>query len=217
MSDYIYPEHSMNDRIKMLQNLSVKSEVKTYNRSLSEEEISREKDRYSSDAIEVDRQKKDLKATVDRLKAGITSVETLMEERLERIKTGQMETTATLYGVPDHNKGFMNWYDNYGERINSTALTPDEKQGRLFIGDDPLGKPRPYTETDDNGITDVEFEEAPAEGSVTLDEAVDKMYAEEAGNIEIEVKAPEEDKPAKKAGKAKKGKSPAKEDDEQVF
>lgn len=220
MSNYIYQNYSQNDRITMLQNQAKKSEVKTYNRSLSEEEINREKDKYASDAIELDRQKKDLKSTVERLKAGITSVETLMEERLEKIKTGQTEITATLYGLPDYNKNRMNWYDGYGERINSLPLTPDERQGTLFIGDAPaedgaIAEEPTYVDFDENPLAapgDVAVENAvPLDGSqefvAALDNAdeayqksVDEMYDGETipGNVEIQQGDPVEDKPAKR-------------------
>lgn len=215
MDNYIYQEYNMQDRIKMLQNLAVKSEIKTYNRSLTDSEIEMEKDKFSSDAIEKDRQEKELKNTQERMKAGIKSVETLMEERLERIKSGQTEITGTLYGLPNHDKGVMNFYDGYGERINTRPLTPDEKQGRLFIGDDP--KPEPsgpespieeaiYVESDNEneiqGGGDIDAED-------DLSAAVDSMYAEEGKSIDIEVKAPEEDKPAPTKGTKKGSKKPA--------
>lgn len=201
MKKYIYLEYSMQDRVKMLQKLSSKSEVKTYNRTLSQREVDLEKDKYTSDAIELERQKAELKATAERLKAGITSVENLMIERLERIKTGQMQTTATVYGLVDTAEFRMRFYDNYGEEIYNRELTPDERQGKLFIGDDPLGTPR--------AVEDVEHVVIePGDDDNALKTAVDAMYADEPGmvaNVDVEVKAPREDKPAKKASK-KKGK-----------
>lgn len=212
MKKYIYLDYSMQDRVKMLQKLSSKSEVKTYNRTLSQSEVDLEKDKYTSDAIELERQKAELKATQERLKAGITSVENLMLERLERIKTGQMQTTATVYGLVDTAEFRMRFYDNYGEEIYNRELTPDERQGKLLIGDDPLGTPRP---AGDDAVVDVEHVEIqPGDDDNALKTAVDAMYADEPGqvaNVDVEVKAPEEDKPAKKAPK-KKGKKADDED-----
>lgn len=212
MKKYIYLDFSMQDRVAMLQKLCSKSEVKTYNRTLSQSEVDLEKDKYTSDAIELERQKAELKATQERLNAGITSVENLMLERLERIKTGQMQTTATVYGMVDTADHRMRFYDNYGEEIYNRELTPDERQGKLLLGDDPLGTPRP---AGDDTVVDVEHVEIqPGNAEEELKTAVDAMYADEPGmvaNVDVEVKAPEEDKPAKKAPK-KKGK---KADDEE--
>lgn len=199
----------MEERIKMLRSLSKKSSTETYNRSLSDEEIELEKDRFTKDAMELDRQKAELKSTVERLKGGITSIENLMKERLERIKTGQMEITGVLWGVPDHSKQRMNFYDSFGEQINSRPMTPDERQGTLFIGDDPDAEPQPASDQ----ITDVEFEEVQAPASLKDDpeykEAVDELYGNEAEltteNVEIPVQEPTEDKPKKRS----KGKKPA--------
>lgn len=197
MKGYIYQDYSMADRIKMLSNLAEKRETQTYNRSLSDIEVDLEKDKYSRDAIELARQKAEMKATAERLKAGVTSIENLMEERLERIKTGQMQTTAMLFGIADFSKQRMNFYDGYGEQIFDRPLTPDEKQGKLFI----------ELKTDSEEITDVEFEEQVSE--MYGDE---KQQPEEAGNVNIEVTDPTEDKPKKKAPKGGKKSSPDQDD-----
>lgn len=214
MKKYIYQEFPMQERIAMLQKQCSKSEVKTYNRTLSQSEIEMEKDKYTSNAIEIERQKAELKATVERLKAGITSVENLMVERLERIKTGQTQLTATLYGLVDTAEHRMRFFDGYGEEISNRELTPDERQGKLLLGDDPLGTPRPADEA-----VDVEHVVVDEEG---LAEATEKMYEEENPgmavasadeipvDVVIPVQAPQEDKPAKKKT-TKKGK---KSDDE---
>lgn len=220
-TNFIYQGYSQNDRITMLKNQAVKSDVKTYNRALSEEEITREKDKYASDAIELDRQKQELKATVERLKSGISSMENLMTERLEKIKTGQTEATGTLYGLADYAKNTMNWFDSFGQRVNSVPLTPDERQGTLFIGDAPA-----ESGAEDDGATYVDFEEAhdtansgdhtaeTAESFIddlnTADadyqQSVDDMYnePETPGAVTITQTDPVEDKPAKKRKTTKK-------------
>ena len=203
MGKFIYEGYSMEDRVTMLKNQAVKVQVDTYNRSLSDKEVDAEKDRYSRDAIELERQQDEMKRQQDEAKAGIEAVKTLMKERLARIKTGQMEVRGTLYGIADHNAGRMNFYDQYGELINSRELTPDEWQGRLFIGDTPSeggngssepapapSKPKAPSEDD---ITDVDFEEV-------------------TGDVQVDEQPNEEEQPKKKPRKSsgKKGKdSPA--------
>lgn len=165
MSKFIYQDYSMKDRVVMLKNQSDKVTIDTYNRTLSDKEIDAEKDRYSRDAIELERQQEELKRINDELKSGIESIKTLMKERLTRIKTGQTEVRGSLYGIADHNAGRMNFYDEYGELINSRELTPDEWQGRLFIGDSPSeggnGSSEEGNPFGGDEIEDVEFEDMP--------------------------------------------------------
>lgn len=192
MSDFIYQDLDIQERVKMLLNMSTKRQQETYNRSLSEQEIDAEKDRYAKDAIELARQEDELKTMVDNRKSAIKSLQTLMVERLEKIKTGQMEIHGMIYGIPNQAKGRMNFYDKYGELVSSRSLTADERQGRLFIGnegEDIAGEEgeRPDDGDPGQGIMDVEYEETD-EQSVT----------------EVEVKEPEEDKPKKKGGRKKK-------------
>ncbi len=201
MGKYIYQDYSMEDRITILKNQAIKVQVDTYNRSLSDKEIDAEKDRYSRDAIELERQQDEMKRHVDQIKAGIESIKTLMKERLDRIKTGQTEVRGALYGIANHNTGRISFYDQYGEMISSRELTPDEWQGRLFIGDAPSegGNREEINEEEgkDDGIMDVEFEELSDEDST--------------GNIDIPQQEPEEDKPKKKK---KPGRKPRKKKDE---
>lgn len=175
---------------------------------MSQEEIDAQKDKFASDAMELARRKEDLKAMTETAKEGIKSIETLMQERLEMISTRQEKITGVLFGVPDHAKQRMNFYDSFGEMINSRAMTPDEKQGTLFIGEDPDGAVPDH-------ITDVEFEEVGAPADLKNDPeyqaGVEALYNENedvSGNVTVEVTEPQEDKP-KKRSKAKK---PAKDD-----
>lgn len=212
MGKFIYEGYSMEDRVTMLKNQAAKVQVDTYNRSLSANEVDAEKDRYSRDAIELERQQDEMKRQIDHMKSGMEAVKTLMKERLTRIKTGQMEVRGTLYGVADQNNGRMNFYDQYGELINSRDLTPDERQGRLFLGDTPAeggsSEPKKPKNPDDDGIMDVDYEEVADDK--TLDEAIDEMYKEdEAGNVDIPQQEPEEDKPKKKP----RGRKPKKDED----
>lgn len=217
MGKFIYADYSMKDRVTLLKNQAIKSSVETYNRSLSDKEIDAEKDRYSRDAIELERQKDELKRQMEILKQGIDSLTTLMKERLSRIKTGQMEVHGMLYGIADHGNGRMTFYDQYGELIHSRELTPDEWQGRLFIGDAPSegGNNTPVESGGDDGIMDVDYEDV--NESQSLEEAIDEMYAEEGGgNVDVPQQEPEEDKPKKKPGRKprkKKDETPEDEDD----
>lgn len=201
MSRFIYAEYSMKERVEMLKRTATKSMVETYNRSLSDEEIDAEKDRYTRDAIEYARQKDAMDQQVKSMKQGMESIKTLMEERLECVKTGQKEVHGMLYGVPDHSANRMNFYDQFGENINSRDLTPDERQTRMFIGEEE-GEEQPYRmpykDSDDDGITDVDFVET---------------IEEEEPITEVEQKEPEEDKPKSKKKAAPKKPKPKPKDE----
>lgn len=55
-----------------------------------------------------------------------------MDERLERIQTRKRKVYDKLYGLANYGTGLMEYYDRFGELIDSRKLTPDEATWHLF-------------------------------------------------------------------------------------
>jgi hypothetical protein len=130
---FLYQDYSMKDRERLLSNMAAKKENRSYSRSLTQEEIDREKDQYASRAIELEDAIETAKAEAKSAKAQIEALKKIMEEKINKIRNGKEEAVGVLYGIPDQHNGKMLFYDKYGELINTRDLTPDERQGRLFI------------------------------------------------------------------------------------
>lgn len=142
----LYPDMTVQEREKALQRLAVKTKNETYQRSLQQEEIDNEKDRYATKAIDKDNLQKEAKNVADDYKGKIANLDKMMDEALERIKTGKYECTGALYGIANYSESRMMFYDKYGELIKSRALLPDEYQGAIkFIGEE--GLPQSENET----------------------------------------------------------------------
>lgn len=135
--NFLYQDYSMKDREKMLSNLSSKKENSSYSRSLTQEEIDREKDQYASKAIQLEDEIESAQNAAKLAKTTIDALKKIMQEKISKIRTGKEDAVGTLYGLANHPDGKMMFYDKYGELIKTRDLTPDERQGRLFIDNDP--------------------------------------------------------------------------------
>lgn len=133
MNIVIFPDATPQEREEALKAKAVKTESRTYPRTLSPNEISVEKHRYAQDAIERDSLKEEAKQHADDYKARITALEDKMAECLGKVKHGKTDVTGWLYGIVNHDEKLMAFYDKYGELINSRELLPEEAQGHLFV------------------------------------------------------------------------------------
>lgn len=139
MAYILYPEKSMQEREELLQNQAAKVEMRNYSRSLSDPEVNAERIRYVDDSVTLQRKKEELKNLTATYKDDIKALEALNEERLVTITSRKREQSGKLYGIANQAEKKMMWYDRYGELVDSRELTPDERQGTLFI-DTAAGK-----------------------------------------------------------------------------
>ena len=107
----------------------------TYNRTLTDSEIEREKTNYVDNGIRLKDVEVEAKASADSFNAKKTAIKKEMEEQLERVQNRSRKVYDTLYGVANPENGQMEFYDKYGELISSRALIPDEFNGKLFDND----------------------------------------------------------------------------------
>lgn len=124
--------------------------TKEYNRELSQEEIEKERFNYVEGAVELEARKDEIKEEKKELDNEIKQLETIQEERLERIKSRSIKVFGTLYGMRNFETNQMEYYNIYGDVIDRRPLVADEMQGDLFKTEqggpepvEPKGLPAP--------------------------------------------------------------------------
>ena len=161
----IRPEMNPDQRRVFLETNCYVKESKEYNRDLSEEEIETERHFYAENGLALENIENEFKTVKEEFARKIKEQETLMSERLTRIRTRQIKIYGTLYGVRNLETQKMEYYDVYGDMISSRPLTPDEQDGSLFNND---GQPaeeikavefKPETTDKYADVQDVDFEE----------------------------------------------------------
>ena len=157
------PNATIDERVAQLKKICHSESEETYNRTLTDSEIEREKTNYVDNGIRLKDVEVEAKASADSFNAKKTAIKKEMDEQLERVQNRSRKVYDTLYGVANPENGQMEFYDKFGELISSRGLTPDEFNGKLFdnegeasAGAEPLGigfeKPKPDFE-------DAEYEE----------------------------------------------------------
>ena len=157
------PNATIDERVAQLKKICHSESEETYNRTLTDSEIEREKTNYVDNGIRLKDVEVEAKASADSFNAKKTAIKKEMDEQLERVQNRSRKVYDTLYGVANPENLQMEFYDKFGELISSRGLTPDEFNGKLFDNDgeasagaEPMGigfeKPKP-------DIEDAEYEE----------------------------------------------------------
>ena len=128
MDKQLFKNHTEAEKKQMLQDNCFDTEVGTYVRPLTEEDIAVRKDTLAENynkigtlTAELDMIKSEYKGKIDPLKHEMAIV-------ADEIKSRNTEENGTLYMFKDEDGGMMGYYDEKGELVNSRRLRPDEKQ-----------------------------------------------------------------------------------------
>lgn len=167
------PNATIDERVAQLKKICHSESEETYNRTLTDSEIEREKTNYVDNGIRLKDVEVEAKASADSFNAKKTAIKKEMDEQLERVQNRSRKVYDTLYGVANPENGQMEFYDKFGELISSRGLTPDEFNGKLFdnegeasAGAEPMGigfeKPKP-------DIEDAEYEEVKNETQAEIE------------------------------------------------
>lgn len=182
------PELSYVEREKLLRKLCVTEREDNFFRSLTDSDVDKEKHLYAERGGELKDKKAEAAASAQAFKAVVQALEKDMDERLERIQTRKRKVYDKLYGLPNYDKGTMQYFDRFGELIDTRILTPDEMTGQMF---DNAGEPK-----------DAEFKELPGVDVVPADSDVEEAEIVTDGDDTAEQSSTEE-KP--KRGRKKRG------------
>ena len=157
------PEATIEQRVAKLKKVCSTESEETYNRTLTESEIEREKTNYVENGVRLKDVETEAKASADSFNAKKSAVKKEMDEQLDRIQNRSRKVFDVLFGIPDAESSSMRFFDKFGELISSRPLTPDEYNGKLFNNEgeasenvEPLGigfeKPK-------SDIEDADYEE----------------------------------------------------------
>lgn len=126
------PDATRQQRISVLQDTAAKTEVGTYIKPLSQDELDLKRESLADNYIKLNDLKEE-KAVVDaEFKGKMDPISKSNQILLSEIKSKQTNVSGTLYHLADYDNSMMLTYDEDGEFIGSRRLRPDEKQGGLF-------------------------------------------------------------------------------------
>lgn len=212
VGDMLYSEMGLKQRIKQLQNVSLRKEVKTFFQSIEQGEIQTLQNQYMTNEMRKTQLKEDLKTEVAKVKAKINAIEKDNNKLLSEITHHKREVQDDVYLVPNHaEKQILYIYKN-GEVVIIRDMLDEERQGRLMLEETIPAKPIPDgTNVDGEDISheDVTDTEDQAEEV----EPKSNFYKDPAETAAEKDAAGELDKPKKKRGKGTKKQEPELEPD----
>ena len=120
------------ERTMLLQENALKVEITTYQRFLSDEELSDHREDLADNCIKLNQKEDELKEVKDSFKIEMDPLKNKNTVLLTEIKTKQTTVDGTLYHMANHDEGMMETFDAEGYLISTRRLRPDEKQGTIF-------------------------------------------------------------------------------------
>lgn len=129
------PDLNVKDREQELKKLCISEKEDNFFRTLTDSDVDKEKHNYAEKGAELKNKKLEAKASADTFKSEIQGIEKIQDEVLIRIETRKRKVYDKLYGLANYANGLMEYYDRFGEMIDSRKLTPDEATGHLFNND----------------------------------------------------------------------------------
>ena len=126
------PDLSVEERKEFLNKVCHTSQTTDYQRELTDSEVEAEKHYYAQNGIELENTEQEFSSVKEEFTSRIKSLKTLQSERLERIRTRQTKVYGRLWGIKNFTNQRMEFFDAYGDMINSRPLTPDEQNGEMF-------------------------------------------------------------------------------------
>lgn len=126
------PDANPKDRLVLLQENATKVEQTTYQKSLTQDELSARREDLADNCIKLNQIEDELKEIKDEFKSKTDPLKSTNKTLLTEIKTKQSTVDGTLFHLANHEDGMMETYDQYGYLISSRRLRPEEKQGTIF-------------------------------------------------------------------------------------
>ena len=120
------------ERLIILQQNADKVEVTTYQKPLSELELSERREILTENSIKLFDLGEQKKEATKEFKDQIEPLRKDNNKLLGEIRTGQASVDGTLFHMANHEESMMEIYDNEGLLVTSRRLKPEEKQGNLL-------------------------------------------------------------------------------------
>lgn len=136
MPEIFMPNATASERLQALKNHADKIEENaSYERDLSEEELSAKREMFVDNSINICKLEDELNAVKKAYKGKIEPVKTTNRGLQYEIKTKRTMEKGTLFHLANHETSYMETYNEAGELIGKRRLRPDERQARLYIPD----------------------------------------------------------------------------------
>lgn len=134
MSEIFMPDATPSERLQALKNHADKIEENaSYERELSEDELSGKRETFVDNSINVCKLEDELNAVKKAYKGKIEPIKTANRGLQYEIKTKRTTEKGALYHLANHESGYMETYNDSGEMIGKRRLRPEERQARLYI------------------------------------------------------------------------------------
>lgn len=128
MQQFLYPEMSREDRMRVLEDNADGVKLEKYDKKLSADELLSMKESLSDQYVNIsklnDEYREMKKGFTDRLKLYSTEI----KETVKAVRTGRISFEGRLFQINDYDTGYAGFYDENGELISSRRLLPEEKQ-----------------------------------------------------------------------------------------
>jgi hypothetical protein len=114
--------------ISHIKNIAVGTEDMPVKHTFNEDETDKIKDEFISRQVKIQHLKEQLEEMKDSFKLQIKPLELEQADALSFLRQGYDEKMQTVYLVPNHEEGLMEYYTEDGIMVTSRKLRPDERQ-----------------------------------------------------------------------------------------
>ena len=121
------------ERVQMLADNADKTETGKYNKRLTQQEMDLRRELFTNNAITIGDLNEEKKQLVKEIKDKIDPLTATNDIIRSELKTGITVCSGIIYHIANHETGFMETYDEYGEFLTTRRLLPEEKQARIYI------------------------------------------------------------------------------------
>ena len=129
MDRFLHQQYPPEERAQILRDSAdFTEEGMKYTRSLTEEELTIEREQLAEVSIKRSEIEDEKKEIVKQYKMKLDPLNDQVSEHLKRIKTRQEEITGALHAFKDHDAGMVYFYDDNGEMVFSRRLRANESQ-----------------------------------------------------------------------------------------
>lgn len=128
----LFQDQPPHEREELLKGMVDKTDLQSVRRHYNEEEKSQMKDHLTKETIEMLDSQDEFKEIKKTFNKAIDAHKKQIVMASKDLKRGYSENTETVYGVADHERDMMDFYDSRGEYLNSRRLLPDERQTTML-------------------------------------------------------------------------------------
>lgn len=121
------------ERKKALEEMADIKEMQNVRRYYSEDEKSQMKDYLATETISLLDQQEEFKEIKKEFNKAIDAHKKEIVKSSKELKRGFSESSETVFGIKDHERDMMDYFDERGNFLNSRRLLPEERQMGMMM------------------------------------------------------------------------------------